>query len=161
MWRNYLTVAVRRLARNPAYPAITVGALVQGGDPRSLATFGINALLTLGMAVINFVNLSTTRATQRAREVGLRKVLGARTRDIVRLLVWQFSRPVLVANLLAWPIAWWLMRGWLNGFDDRVALTPAPFVAAGAAALAIAVVTVGGHAWRVARTSPVKALRYE
>ncbi|WP_425442828.1 ABC transporter permease [Sphingomonas spermidinifaciens] len=64
---------------------------------------------------------------------------------------------MLVANL----IAWWLMRDWLNGFDQRIALTPVPFLLAGGLALGIAVATVAGHAWRVARTSPVKALRYE
>jgi putative ABC transport system permease protein len=68
---------------------------------------------------------------------------------------------VLIANLIAWPLAWWLMRDWLNGFDTRVALTPTPFLLAGVLALIIAIVTVGGHAYRVAQTSPVRALRYD
>jgi putative ABC transport system permease protein len=88
-------------------------------------------------------------------------VLGARTRDIVQLLVWQFSRPVLIANLIAWPIAWWIMRDWLNTFDARITLGPAPFLAAGTLALLIAVVTIGSHAFRVARANPINALRYE
>jgi putative ABC transport system permease protein len=88
-------------------------------------------------------------------------VLGARTRDIVRLLVWQFSRPVLIANLIAWPVAWWIMRDWLNGFDQRIVLGPTPFLVSGAIALGIAIATVVGHAVRVARANPVHALRYE
>ncbi len=56
-------------------------------------------------------------------------MLGARTRDIVKLLVWQFSKPVVIANMIAWPVAWWVMRDWLNRFDARIALTPGPFVA--------------------------------
>ena len=82
-------------------------------------------------------------------------------RDIVRLLAWQFSKPVILANLLAWPVAWWAMRDWLNTFDARIALTPGPFVMAGTLALLIAVATVAGHALRVARLSPIHALRYE
>lgn len=123
--------------------------------------FAAFAVLAVVIGCLGLFGLAAFTADRRTKEIGIRKVLGARTRDIVRLLVWQFSRPVLVANLIAWPIAWWLMRDWLNGFDDRIGLGPAPFLTAGLLALLIAVVTVGGHAWRVARTSPVKALRYE
>ena len=71
------------------------------------------------------------------------------------------SRPVVIANLIAWPVAWWVMRDWLNGFSVRIDLNPAWFVAAGIAALAIATGTIIGHALRVARTNPIHALRYE
>jgi putative ABC transport system permease protein len=88
-------------------------------------------------------------------------VLGARTRDIVRLLAWQFSKPIIIANLIAWPAAWWVMRDWLNGFDARVDLGPMPFVLAGVLALVIAIGTIAGHAFKVARANPILALRYE
>jgi putative ABC transport system permease protein len=88
-------------------------------------------------------------------------VLGAKVRDIVRLLAWQFSKPVVLANLVAWPVAWWAMRDWLNTFDARIALTPTPFALAGLMALAIALATVAGQSIRVARTNPIHALRYE
>jgi putative ABC transport system permease protein len=123
--------------------------------------FAAFAILAVVIGCLGLFGLAAFTAERRTKEIGIRKVLGARTRDIVRLLVWQFSRPVLVANLIAWPLAWWLMRDWLNGFDDRIALTPTPFVVAGLLALVIAVATIGGHAMRVARTSPVRALRYE
>jgi putative ABC transport system permease protein len=110
---------------------------------------------------LGLFGLAAFTAERRTKEIGIRKVLGARTRDIVRLLVWQFSRPVIIANLIAWPIAWWMMRDWLNGFDQRIALTPVPFVIAAALALGIAIATVVGHAVRVARANPIYALRYE
>ena len=79
----------------------------------------------------------------------------------MRLLAWQFSKPVILANLIAWPVAWWVMRDWLNNFDARVDLGPTPFVLAGLIAFVIALGTIAGHAIRVARTNPVNALRYE
>lgn len=123
--------------------------------------FGIFALLAVVIGCLGLFGLAAFTAERRTKEIGIRKVLGARTRDIVRLLVWQFSRPVLIANLIAWPVAWWVMRNWLNSFDARVGLGPTPFVAAGILALAIAVATIAGHAWRVARANPINALRYE
>lgn len=124
-------------------------------------TFAGFAVLAVIVACLGLFGLAAFTAERRTKEIGIRKVLGARTRDIIGLLVWQFSRPVILANLIAWPAAWWLMRGWLNGFDTRIALTPIPFLLAGGLALAIAVGTIAAHAWRVARTSPIKALRYE
>lgn len=123
--------------------------------------FAAFAILAVVIGCLGLFGLAAFTAERRTKEIGIRKVLGARTVDIVRLLVWQFSRPVLIANLIAWPVAWWLMRDWLNGFDQRIALTPVPFLFAGGLAMAIAVLTVASHAWRVARTSPVRALRYE
>ena len=96
-----------------------------------------------------------------SREIGIRKTLGASTADILRLLMGQFLRPVVLANLAAWPLAYVALRAYLVGFDQRVALTPAYFVAASAMTLAIAVVTVAGQAVLVARAPPSKALRHE
>jgi putative ABC transport system permease protein len=68
---------------------------------------------------------------------------------------------VIFANVIAWPVAWWLMRDWLNGFDQRISLTPVPFLVAAFVALGIAIATVVGHSVRVARANPIHALRYE
>lgn len=125
---------------------------------RIFATF---SFLAVAIGCLGLFGLAAFTAERRTKEIGIRKVLGARTRDIVRLLVWQFGRLVLIANLIAWPIAWWVMRDWLSGFDLRIALGPWPFVGAGALALEIAAATVIGHALRVARTHPIHALRYE
>lgn len=123
--------------------------------------FAAFSLLAVIIGCLGLFGLAAFTAERRTKEIGIRKVLGARTRDIVRLLVWQFSRPVIIANLIAWPIAWWMMRDWLNTFDQRIALTPVPFVIAAAIALAIAIATVVGHAVKVARANPIHALRYE
>lgn len=130
-------------------------------DETRAQLFGMFAILAAVIGCLGLFGLAAFTAERRTKEIGIRKVLGARTRDIVRLLVWQFSRPVLIANLIAWPVAWWVMRDWLNQFDIRVDLTPTPFVLAGLLALLIAIGTIGAHAFRVARTNPVHALRYE
>ncbi|MFL6845003.1 MAG: ABC transporter permease [Allosphingosinicella sp.] len=124
-------------------------------------TFAGFALLAVIVACLGLFGLAAFTAERRTKEIGIRKVLGARSRDIVRLLAWQFSKPVIVANLIAWPIAWWVMRDWLNGFDARIDLGPTPFLIAGALALVIAIVTIAGHAFKVARSNPIHALRYE
>lgn len=123
--------------------------------------FGVFALLAVVIGCLGLFGLASFTAERRTKEIGIRKVLGARTRDIVRLLAWQFSKPVIIANLIAWPIAWYFMRDWLDGFDARIALSPSYFLAAGAIALVIAIGTVAGHAMKVARANPIHALRNE
>ena len=137
-----------------------VAELYLAEEARAKVFAGFACLASI-VACLGLFGLAAFTAERRTKEIGIRKVLGARTRDIVRLLVWQFSRPVIVANLIAWPVAWWMMRDWLNKFDDRITLGPAPFVAAALIALTIAVVTVISHAFKVARANPIHALRYE
>ncbi|MBX3564102.1 MAG: ABC transporter permease [Sphingomonas sp.] len=154
----------KRLVPDIPYTARYVTDIVNDlykADEKRAQLFGIFAILAVVIGCLGLFGLAAFTAEQRTKEIGIRKVLGARTLDIARLLVWQFSRPVLIANLIAWPIAWWVMRGWLNQFDVRMSLTPVPFVEAGAVALLIAVLTIGAHAMRVARTKPIHALRYE
>jgi len=123
--------------------------------------FAAFAGLAIVIACLGLYGLAAFTAERRTREIGIRKVLGARNRDIVGLLVWQFSRPVLIANLIAWPVAWWLMRDWLDSFAARIDLGPVWFIGAGLLAAGIAAATIIGHALRVARRSPALALRYE
>jgi putative ABC transport system permease protein len=130
-------------------------------DEARAKVFAAFSLLAVIIGCLGLFGLASFTAERRTKEIGIRKVLGARTRDIVRLLVWQFSQPVLIANVIAWPVAWWVMRDWLNGFDQRVALTPVPFLVAAVVALGIAIGTVMGHAVRIARANPIHALRYE
>ena len=154
----------RRLVPTIPYRARFVDDIIHNvykRDEKSAQLFGAFAVLAVVIGCLGLFGLAAFTAERRTKEIGIRKVLGARTRDIVRLLVWQFSRPVLIANLIAWPIAWWVMRGWLNQFDMRISLGPVPFLLAGGVALGIAIATISTHAWRVARTNPVYALRYE
>jgi len=131
------------------------------GERGRTVLFAAFALLGVLIACLGLYALAAHAAERRTKEIGIRKVLGATVFDIVRLLAWQFLKPVVVANLIAWPIGWWAMRDWLNQFDLRIPLTITPFALAGALALGIALITVIGHTLRVARTNPVHALRYE
>jgi putative ABC transport system permease protein len=122
---------------------------------------GLGAGVALVIAVLGLFGLSAHATEQRTKEIGIRKAMGARSVDIFHLLLWQFSKPILWANLIAWPVAWWTMNRWLTSFAYHVDLPPWLFLASGGAALLIACATVLTHALLVARAKPVSALRYE
>jgi len=123
-----------------------------------LATF---ALLAIGISCLGLFGLAAFTTHRRGKEVGIRKILGGSTWAIVRLLTTDFSRLVLAANLIAWPLAYVAMSRWLENFAYRIDLTPIIFIGSGAIALCIAWVTVGGTAAKAASAKPVLALRYE
>lgn len=125
--------------------------------------FAAFAILAVIISSLGLFGLASFTAERRTMEIGLRKVLGASVKDIVSLLVRQFTKPVLIANLIAWPVAGYLIADWLEGFEHRISFSPLIFlfVAAGALALIIAWATVAAHAIRVARANPIHALRYE
>ena len=131
------------------------------GLERNAQLFAVFSALAIFLACLGLIGLSLSAAQRRTKEIGIRKALGASTSQILALLLWQLSRPVLLANLIAWPIAWWLMRRWLNGFAERIPLQPWLFPAAGLIALALALLSVGTLAYLVARQKPVHALRHE
>jgi putative ABC transport system permease protein len=126
-----------------------------------LAIFTGLAILVASMGLFG---LSSFTVMRRTKEIGIRKVMGASSGKIVKLLIRQMSAPVIIANVIAWPFGWYAMNEWLNAFAYRIDL---PLYFAGAAifsimmTLAIAWATAGGHAFRVARTNPIKALKYE
>jgi putative ABC transport system permease protein len=119
------------------------------------------ALVAISIACLGLFALSAYTAERRTKEIGVRKAMGASSGDILKLLLWQFTWPVLAANLIAWPIAYLAMRWWLEGFAYRVDLAPWTFVAAGAGAVVIALATTFAQGLRVSRSKPVAALRYE
>jgi putative ABC transport system permease protein len=121
----------------------------------------IFASLAVVLAALGLFGLAAFTVERRTLEIGVRKALGASTSDVTRLLLWQFVKPVLAANLIAWPVIAWLMSRWLQAFAYRISLPLWSFPLAAAAAVAIATITVGAHSIRVARSAPVKALRYE
>jgi len=130
-------------------------------DERQGTLFGVFVVIAIFIACLGLFGLAAFTASRRTKEIGIRKVFGARVRDVVLLLLWQFSVPVLIANAIAWPVAWYYLQDWLQGFAYRISLSPAYFVGAGAIALGIAWATVFVHALRVARANPIRALRYE
>lgn len=121
---------------------------------------GFSAIVIV-IGCLGLFGLSSFAVERRIKEIGIRKALGASSGEVVRLFIWQFTKPVLVANLIAWPVAAWIMQRWLDGFAYRIQLSWLPFALAGGAALVITIVTTGFHAFQVARSRPVQALRYE
>jgi putative ABC transport system permease protein len=125
------------------------------------AVFSAFAGIAVFIACLGLFGLAAFTAERRTKEIGIRKAMGAGQWDIVKLLVWQFTKPVLLANLIAWPIGYYFMNRWLQGFAYHADLEPWIFPAAAAIALVIALLTVSAHAFLVARAKPVTALRYE
>jgi putative ABC transport system permease protein len=128
---------------------------------RQFQAFGLCALIAVVLSGIGLFALTAATAERRTKEIGIRKALGADTGDVLKLLLWQFARPVVWANLLAWPVAGYLMQRWLTGFAYHIDLPLWLFPVTGLAALLIALATVTTQAVAVARSKPVTALRYE
>jgi putative ABC transport system permease protein len=119
------------------------------------------AFIALVLALIGLFGLAAFMATQRTREIGIRKVLGASSLQISSLLVWQFSKPVMWALLIALPAAWFASKSYLEFFADRIDTPILILLISGLFAVLLAWSTVAGHAWRISRSSPILALRYE
>lgn len=128
-----------------------------------MTMFAAFSTLAIFIACLGLFGLASFTADRRTKEIGIRKVMGAKTTDIVKLLVWQFSKPVLIANLIAWPISYYAMSRWLENFVYRMdnIIIIAICLIAGLAALLIAWTTVAGNSYAIARQNPIKALRYE
>ncbi len=134
---------------------------VYAGMTRTIRVLAALALVAIFIACLGLFGLSALATERRTKEIGIRKAMGAVNTDIIALLLWQFSKPVLWGNLLAWPLAWWAMTRWLDGFAYHVDLSVWQFLAAGALAFAVALLTVSAQTFLVARQKPVLALRYE
>ncbi len=118
-------------------------------------------VLGIFVACLGLFGLAAFSAEQRVKEVGVRKVMGASTPSIIGLFLKEFGRWVLVANLIGWPVAWYFMDRWLQGFAYRITLSPLPFLAGALIALVIAMGTVSTQALKAASGNPVDALKYE
>ncbi|MGH7597130.1 MAG: ABC transporter permease [bacterium] len=117
--------------------------------------------LAILIACLGLFGLASHATVQRTKEIGVRKVVGASTSVIVRLLVVDFVRWVALANLAAWPLAWYVASKWLQNFAYRINMEPLPLLAASVLALVIAVLTVLSQSLRAALINPAQALRYE
>lgn len=123
--------------------------------------FGLFAGLSVFIACLGMFGLAAFTAEQKAREISIRKVLGATAASIAGFLSRHFLRWVLLANLIAWPVAYFLMRAWVEDFYYRAPIGPGLFVLAGAAAAAFALAAVSVQTAKAARTSPAERLRRE
>ena len=119
------------------------------------------ALLAIVISCLGLFGLASFLAERRTKEIGIRKALGASVSEIVLLLSKEFTKWVVVANVIAWPIAYYAMNQWLQGFAHRISIGIGPFLAATLLAIVIALLTVIYQTVKAALTDPVEALRYE
>jgi putative ABC transport system permease protein len=119
------------------------------------------SVLAIVVACMGLFGLATYAAEQRIKEIGIRKVLGASVAGIVEMLSRDFLRLVMIASLIAFPLAWWTMDKWLMNFAYRVDIEWWVFLLAAFIALVIALATVSYQAIRAAIMNPVKSLRTE
>ena len=121
----------------------------------------IFSVLAIFIACLGLLGLAAFVTEQRTKEIGIRKSLGASVPEILLLLSKEFTKWVLIANAIAWPLAYFIMNNWLRNFAYRIAITPWVFLISGIIALLIALLTVSIHAIRAATTNPILSLRYE
>jgi len=138
----------------------TIDSLYQS-EKRIRLIFSGFSILAIVISCLGLFGLATFMSEQRTKEIGIRKVLGASVSGIVISLSRDFTKWVAMANLVAWPLAWYAMHRWLQNFAYRIDLTIWPFVLAGFSALLIALITVSFRAFRAASANPVESLRYE
>ena len=119
------------------------------------------ALFAFLISIMGLFGMAVQVAARRVHEIGVRKSVGARKRQIVAMLLKDFSKPVIVANLIAWPLGYFAGQAYLSVFIQRITLTPAPFILSLAITILIAWVAVGSQAFRAARVNPANVLRFE
>ncbi len=130
-------------------------------DNRAGKIVSMFSVLAIFVSCLGLFGLAAYVTEQRTKEVGIRKILGARLGSVVWLHTRQFVKWVVVANLIAWPVGYWLMGRWLRGFALRTSLDPGIFLLSGLGALAVAILTVSFQVLRAAAANPADALRYE
>jgi putative ABC transport system permease protein len=132
-------------------------------EGRQAQLFGMFASLAIFVAVLGLFGLASFTTERRTKEIGIRKVMGASVTDIILLLTSDFTKLVLLANIVAWPVAYYFMNDWLNRFVYKAPFSEWAwlFLASALAALAAAWLTIALQAGKAARSRPVLALRYE
>jgi putative ABC transport system permease protein len=131
------------------------------GEERFASTIRLFAVIAFLITCLGLLGQTIHICLNRTKEIGIRKVVGATVPGIVLLLTKQFTRWVLIANLIAWPVAWFAMNKWLQNFAYRIEISWWMFALAGGIALVIAMLTVSWQAIRAATANPVESLRYE
>jgi putative ABC transport system permease protein len=135
--------------------------LLYKNEGRMRNLFLIFSILSIFVACLGLFGLAAFTAEERTKEIGVRKVLGASTANILLLLCKEFAKWVLVANVIAWPVAYFIMHKWLQNFAYQTGVGFWPFILSAVLALLIALFTVSYQSIKAAITEPVDCLRYE
>jgi putative ABC transport system permease protein len=130
-------------------------------EERTGRIFSVFAALAIGIGCLGLLGLAAFAAEQKTREIGIRRVLGATVPGVMLLLSRDLIRWVALANLVAWPVAFFAMKGWLENFAFRISLSWLFFVFAGLITLFIAWFSTSFQAYKAANTDPVRALKHE
>ncbi len=136
-------------------------ALMYAEDQRTSSLIGGFTLVSILLSLMGLVNLTSIIMKRKTKEIGIRKVNGAKIWEVMAMLNLNFVKWVVIAFIVATPIAWYAMNRWLHNFAYRTELSWWIFALAGVMALAIALLTVSWQSWRAASRNPVEALRYE
>ncbi len=131
------------------------------GEIQMSDVFKVFSLLAIFISCLGLFGLSAYSAEIRTKEIGVRKVMGASITQVVSLLSKDFTRWVLLANLIAWPLAYFSMQNWLKNFAYRIQISPLTFLISALLALLVALVTVSYQAVKAASANPIDSLRYE
>jgi putative ABC transport system permease protein len=130
-------------------------------DEQMAIVIGYFTVLAVIIASLGLFALSSFMVTRRTKEIGVRKTMGASVGTIYSMLSWDFLKWILVAIVIATPVAWYLMKMWLSTFAYHIELGFDVFVIAALIAIGIALLTVTGQSLKVARANPIDSLRYE
>jgi putative ABC transport system permease protein len=134
----------------------------QFADERNFAdNMGVFSILAIIVSCLGLLGLSAFTTEQRTKEIGIRKVLGSSVSQIVKLLSFDFTKWVLLANLIAWPVTWFAMNKWLESFIYRMNINIGIFVLSGLIVIIIALITISFQTIKAANSNPVEALKYE
>jgi putative ABC transport system permease protein len=160
----FLESTWRRFADNQAFEYEFFDdhfAKIYKAEERTGQIFFAFSLLAIIIASLGLFGLAAFHAEQRTKEIGIRKILGATESKIIFLLSKQFTKWVVLSNLIAWPIAYYFMHKWLQRFAFRPGISVWPFLLASVVVLIIALFTVSYQTIKAARSDPVDLLRYE
>jgi putative ABC transport system permease protein len=134
---------------------------VYRSEERTKQIFISFSVLAVFVACLGLLGLAAFIAERRTREIGIRKALGASVGGIIVLLSGEFAKWVVLGNVVAWPVAYFSMKGWLQKFAFRTGITVWPFLLTSAAVLAIALLTVSYQTVKAATANPAESLKYE
>jgi putative ABC transport system permease protein len=131
------------------------------GEERNNKLISMSAILSVILSVMGLYSLTSFTILRKTKEIGIRKAMGSTTESLLLMLYRNIGQWVVLANIIAWPSAWYFMNRWLENFAYRTEMELWMFLSAGLAALLVALITITGLAVKAAATNPVDALRYE